>query len=141
MRPPTEATASRCGRIQPKGVCPPGASGATVMTSPSYWELGLQMSNRPSDRPTKSRVRRVAKKASQRPAETAGASGSLAGLITAISLGNWLAAGTAAVGLLPVIWTFWKVNGGWNGIIKRIKFGDDPAPARSRRRVESAKAA
>jgi len=99
------------------------------------------MSSRPSDRPTKSRVRHVAKKVSQRPVETAGASGSLAGLITAISLGNWLAAGTAAVGLLPAVWTFWKVNGGYNGIVRRIKFGDDPVPARSRRRLESAKAA
>jgi hypothetical protein len=66
---------------------------------------------------------------------------SLAGLITAISLHNWLAAGTAAVGMLPAIWTFWKANGGWTGIMKRIRFGDDPAPARSRRRLESAKAA
>lgn len=73
--------------------------------------------------------------------ETAGASGSLAGLITAISLHNWLAAGTAVVGMLPAIWTFWKVNGGWNGIVKRIKFGDDPAPTPSGRRLEGAKAA
>ena len=90
------------------------------------------MSRRRSDRRSQSRCRRVATSVRRRPAESAGASASLAGLITAISLGNWLAAGTAAMGMLPAIWTFWKVNGGWNGIKKRIQFGDDPRPSRSR---------
>jgi hypothetical protein len=83
------------------------------------------MSQRKSDRPATSRTRRVATRVRQRPVETAGASGSLAGLITAISLGNWLAAGTAAMGMLPVVWTFWKANGGWEGIKRCIKSGDD----------------
>ena len=99
------------------------------------------MSRPNSDRPAKSRSRRIASKVRQRPAQTAGASGSLVGLITAISLGNWLAVGTAAAGMLPVVWAFWKANGGWEGIKERIRCGDDASPSTSGDLLDSADAA
>ena len=74
-------------------------------------------------RPPESRSRRVVTKVQKRPAETAGASGSVAGLITALILGNRLAAATAAAGVLPAIWTFWKANCGWEGIKNIVRYG------------------
>jgi hypothetical protein len=110
-----------------------------------YWSCyvspQIRPSRRKSDRPAKSRSRRIASRVRQRPAETAGASGSLVGLITAISVGNWLAAGTAAAGMLPVIWTFWKANGGWEGIKERIRCGDNACPSRAGDLLDSADAA
>jgi hypothetical protein len=70
---------------------------------------------------------RAAKKAhckvKQRPAETAGATGSLAGFVAAVALGEWTAIATAAAGLLPAIWTFWRENEGWTSIKQILKGG------------------
>jgi hypothetical protein len=68
-------------------------------------------------------AKRAHGKAKQRPAEAAGATGSLAGFVAAVALGERTAIVTAAAGLLPAIWTFWRDNEGWTGIKNIFKCG------------------
>lgn len=51
-----------------------------------------------------------------RPAETAGAGATIAGLAVAIADRNWLAAAVATAGLLPGIVTAWRLIGGLRGV-------------------------
>jgi hypothetical protein len=81
------------------------------------------MSNTQPEEKATSRRSRAAAKVKRRPAEIAGATGSLAGVVIAIAAGDQVAIGTAVAGLVPAAWTFCKLNGGIVGVIKIILFG------------------
>lgn len=55
-----------------------------------------------------------------RPAETAGAGAGVAGLITAIATGDWLAAATAAAAFVPACVTFIVTHGGVRGLLAAL---------------------
>ena len=58
------------------------------------------------------------------PAETAGATGSLAGFLVALAVGDGVAIATSLAGIIPAAWTWWKAGGGLDGFLEKFKDGD-----------------
>jgi hypothetical protein len=71
-----------------------------------------------------SRPRRAMARVQRRPAEAAGATGSLAGVLIALAAGDRVAIATAVAGLIPAVWTFCRSNGGVVGVVRKVLFGD-----------------
>jgi hypothetical protein len=71
-----------------------------------------------------SRRRRAVAKCKRRPAETAGATGSLAGFLVALAVGDGVAIATSLAGIIPAAWTWWKAGGGLEGFLEKFKDGD-----------------
>lgn len=85
------------------------------------------MSTEDQNRRSKARVcgSRVVGGVRNRPAETAGATISLAsGLIVGLLTHDEVAAATSAAGLVPAAWTFFRLNGGVVGVLRNLLFGD-----------------
>jgi hypothetical protein len=61
--------------------------------------------------------------ARRRPAELAGSAAATVGLAAGLATGNTQAIVTAAVGYVPLVWTFLKVNGGVKGVWRTIVHG------------------
>lgn len=58
--------------------------------------------------------------AQARPAETAGATLATGGIVAGVATNNWLAVATAAVGYVPAVWTFLRINGGISGVLRTL---------------------
>lgn len=75
--------------------------------------------NRRGTQPDRRRINRF------HPAESVGAATGIAGIITGLSLHNYLAAELAACGLLPGAVTFWIRHGGLRGILRLAWRGEN----------------